>query len=226
MYPLYQQATFILGDQLPKCSRLDSSGVRQLLDDFDLLLSRLPSGQQRPSLFQTLTPPQWNQILWAEIAASLKAQTSSAAALANSSSSDDEDGEEATVPVRGPQDMGELKQDAVGSDLSASASTSLDSLDVLRTSITDRLSQDVELRRFLIFKYGPANKTAALACLRAVVMDPHADHFSSADLASCYVAKFESALRWCGTHSPSRKKINAVFISGVQTQINSTFSFQ
>ena len=219
MFPLFQQATFLLGDQLPKCIKLDSVHVRQLLEDFDLLLSRLLTGQPRSSLFQTLTPPQWNQILWSEIASSLKSPATAAATATRTSvhsSSDDEDAEdaeEATVPIQESHDRGEQKEEAP-SDLSAA--TSLDSMEAVRLSITDRLSQDAELRKFLVHKYGPRNKTAALACLRAVVMDPAADHFSSPDLASSYVAKFESALRWCGEHAPSRKKLLSAFIAGVQ----------
>ena len=217
MFPLFQQATFLLGDQLPKCIKLDSVHVRQLLEDFDLLLSRLPTGQPRPSLFQTLTPPQWNQILWSEIASSLKSPATAAATRTSEhSSSDDEDAEdaeEATVPIQESHDRGEKKEEAP-SDLSAA--TSLDSMEAVRLSITDRLSQDAELRKFLVHKYGPRNKTAALACLRALVMYPAADHISSPDLASSYVAKFESALRWCGEHAPSRKKLLSAFIAGVQ----------
>ena len=180
MFPLYQQATFLLGDQLPKCAKLDPVYVRQLLEDFDLLLSHLPTGHPRPSLFQTLTPPQWNQILWSEITSSLKSLSTATAAATrtsvhgSSSDEDAEDAEEATVPIQDSHDRGEHKDEAP-SDLSAAAS--LDSMEAVRLSITDRLSQDAELRKFLVHKYGPRNKTAALACLRAVVMDPAADHF-------------------------------------------------
>ena len=46
-------------------------------------------------------------------------------------------------------------------------------------------------------------------------MNPHATAFSAPDLASSYVANFESALKWCGGYPLSNKKTVATFIAGV-----------
>ena len=208
-FPLFNQATFLLGDQLPKLEKLEPTQVRQHLEAYDLLVSRLPSEQTKPPLSQTLSPVQFDQLTWLEVARLM--QTSAATVEPSAFAEDSEEEEDSAHEVN----------DRAESKVASSVSSSLPvptpvSFEGFKQAVVDRLSRTEDLRSHLVATYGPQSKTAALSCLRAVVMSPTAAHFSAPDLASSYVARFESAVRWCGTFMVSNKKKVATFIAGVQ----------
>ena len=206
MFPLYKQATFLLGDQLPKLDKLEPTQVRQHLEAYDLLCSRLPSDQPKPPLSQTLSPAQFDQLTWLEVAKLMQQSAAVAPSFA-----DDSDEEEEEVNL-GENDKAESK---LSSSVGSPHSPAPLSFDSFKQTVVDRLSRTDDLRAHLVAAYGPQSKTAALAYLRSISMNPHATAFSAPDLASSYVANFESALKWCGGYPLSNKKTVATFIAGV-----------
>ena len=90
-FPLYQQATFLLGDQLPKLEKLESSQVRRHLEAYDLMCSRLPSDQPKPPLSQTLSPAQFDQLTWLEVAKLMQQSAAVAPSFADDSDEEEEE---------------------------------------------------------------------------------------------------------------------------------------
>ena len=93
---------------------------------------------------------------------------------------------------------------------------SMAALKVKEEEIEKTLREDAGICAYLLREYGPKSELASLKIYESIRMPGDGSNRMSFNAAAAYVQRFDAAREWCQNFGIPKKKLAAVFLSGIQ----------